>query len=103
MSPSPVERMPPGRLYFIELECAATGERRFVDYEFPGADYMFVDGNYSCDCNRSAIFGHEHVEDNCSDGRFILIRIWEDDIPAVRSELCDDIKWGGWVVRKAWP
>ena len=34
-----------------------------VDYPDDAAEFMFLDGNYCCDCNRSIIIRWEHGED----------------------------------------
>lgn len=52
-----------------------TGEARFYqdDYFDGGGVYQWVDGNYSCDCNRAILFGQAHgcVEDHeCGDGAY---------------------------------
>jgi len=44
-------------------------------------EYMWLDGNYSCDCNRELFFRRAAGEDpalddvTCGDGRFVLVSL----------------------------
>lgn len=80
-------------IVFIRKE--ATGEiRKHVDsYPWTG-DYMWADGNYSCDCNRHLFFERaDGAEPNWDDGicgdEAFAVRI-EDD---AGGELYRDDRW----------
>lgn len=65
-----------------EIRCNSTGEVRehetheiIMDGDEDPGDYIWSDGNYSCDCNRRLFFaraaGHdEDCDKDCSDGRY---------------------------------
>lgn len=76
-----------------------TGEQR--KYQIPGAEddllnleYMWAEGNYSCDCNRHLFFcragGEPDADPNCGESRFFVTPIergtdrviYQDDIDA---------------------
>ena len=67
----------------VEIRRNETGETRKYEYEYPwDGDYIWTDGNYSCDCNRRLFFGYaagekgEDIETECGKGAF-SIRIWD--------------------------
>ena len=65
----------------VLIEEVATGERRWHDdgEAHEATEFMWSDGNYSCDCNRELFFvraGNEPIgvyDVDCSDGRY---RVW---------------------------
>ena len=60
-------------MYQIAITKVATGETRYVDFSFEYLDYMWEEGNYSCDCNREMFFeraGGKEVDATCSEGRY---------------------------------
>lgn len=68
----------------VTLEQTATGERRtylddhgLMDGEF--SDYIWSEGNYSCDCNRQLFWnragGEDDVERGCGDGAYRVVGI----------------------------
>lgn len=47
--------------YQVLIRNNATGEDRLYAYEHDwhdSSDFLWTDGNYSCDCNRSLFFGY---------------------------------------------
>lgn len=77
---------------WVEIRNNATGEvRRYRDEYFnsPGSAsvYLWTDGNYGCDCNRSMFFaraGNEAEDDDepdveCGDEKFSALRAHCDD------------------------
>lgn len=82
----------------IEIRDNATGEIREIEHKISISPegipdpYLWVDGNYSCDCNRIIFFNAgQYIEDiPCSDGKFsIRIRDKETGIIYV-DELKED-------------
>ena len=66
-----------GAGYKVLLRNNETGEERFADYPFQWEeyhDYMWVDGNYGCDCNRHLFFeranGVEPNDEKCGDEKY---------------------------------
>lgn len=73
--------------YNVYITDTTTGEERLHRYEIPSPwgeadEFMWSDGNYSCDCNRALFFawaGDEGEPDiECGDWRF-RVRITADD------------------------
>lgn len=72
---------------------AATGQTAFVD-DGPFDDvteYMWSEGNFSCDCNRLLFFidalGLSDTEDSeCSDGKF-WVTVYDDNGKQVYNEI----------------
>lgn len=72
--------------YQLDIEDTTTGEvRRYADpYDWPTEDafvYQYVEGNYSCDCNRSLFFARaigalepELDDTHCGFGRYRIQR-----------------------------
>ncbi|MCP4585336.1 hypothetical protein [Pseudoalteromonas sp.] len=56
-------------MYKVAITKNSTGETRLCEYDFEwegldnGADYIWTDGNYSCDCNRAIFFAEANDED----------------------------------------
>ena len=50
-------------------------------YSFEGAEFMFTEGNYSCDCNKSVFIRQfcdkDFPEMKCGE-KIKLIKIWEE-------------------------
>jgi hypothetical protein len=66
------------------LRDTQTGEEGWHEYDHEGSGpdeehsiwYLWIDGNYSCDCNRlDFIYGDDGEERVCSDGRVELVRL----------------------------
>lgn len=62
--------------YGVWILDTQTGVRKLVT-GFPGpwdgsSDYLWTDGNYSCDCNRSLFFGDSDI--TCGEDRFRVIK-----------------------------
>ena len=66
-------------MYAVEITNNATGET--VLCTFPGEfdDFLWEEGNYSCDCNREIFFqrakGKEVDDACCGEGRFSYRRV----------------------------
>jgi hypothetical protein len=69
---------------FIEIRRNSDGVvRKYQDNYDWGGDYIWADGNYSCDCNRYLFFqraADDDEDDNtgCSDGKY-SVRITSED------------------------
>jgi len=69
----------------VLMLCRETGERRWIHHWSPvwkdgsdWSDFMWSEGNYSCDCNRRNFFNDvgAGLEDNeCGEGGFIVEKI----------------------------
>ncbi len=62
----------------VTLKDSKTGEVKTIDR--PGEDpYMWEDGNYSCDCNRSLFFYGLKIDESfpCGNARFELVKLEE--------------------------
>lgn len=62
----------------VHLLDTVTGERAVHnaegwDEEGEFADFIWRDGNWSCDCNRAVFFGHPDCE--CGDDRYVVEKI----------------------------
>lgn len=71
--------------YDVHIMRVSTGEVRV--YNYPGEwdyghDYMWSDGNYGCDCNRSLFFaragGEPDDETQCGETAFKIVKITQD-------------------------
>jgi len=63
--------------YKVLIRKNSTGETRLVDTELvwhhdTPDDWWWREGNFSCDCNRSGVFG-DGLEVECSDGKYTVI------------------------------
>lgn len=76
-------------MYQVAIRNNSTKEVRVIDYDCEWQEhstYMWVDGNFSCDCNRHVFFmgeeNDEHAVDiDCSDGKYsCLYAILEDGL-----------------------
>lgn len=66
----------------VEIRKNETGEIRLMrDLDWRG-DFIWSEGNYSCDCNRSSFFGDD---ENCSLDRY-SVRITADSGEELYSE-----------------
>lgn len=73
-----------------------TAEIRQYRYPYPwdsASEYLWSEGNYSCDCNRALFFAEAHGENDpdrdCGDERYVL-KIVSDDSS---EELYQDDGW----------
>ncbi len=70
-----------GYYYDIHFKCVETGETRIYHDDYKREEkhdfFIWADGNYSCDCNRSIFFYDydENKEMDCSDGRIVIEKI----------------------------
>lgn len=74
-------------MYNIALQDKETGETKIIKYESQFkdgddedndmvVDFMWTEGNYSCDCNRHVFFYDSDAGENpCGDKRFNLVKI----------------------------
>lgn len=66
----------------VEIRKNETGEIRLMrDLDWHG-DFIWSEGNYSCDCNRSSFFGDD---EDCSEGKY-SVRITADSGEELYSE-----------------
>jgi hypothetical protein len=79
--------------YAVHIRNNATGEvREYRDnLDWHGSSlYWWSEGNMSCDCNRHNIFreagGESATDENCSDGRYTVVRITLDDGTVYENE-----------------
>lgn len=80
-------------MYRVAIRQNATGEIRIREFDSEweeGSDFLWEEGNYSCDCNRSTFF-HQSGPDTldsgkCGDERFDVISITLPDGTEVYSE-----------------
>jgi len=83
--------------YRIMLTDRTTGETRHVEttpeWESDATDFLWTDGNQSCDCNRGQSFamaaGEKDPNIPCGDGRFFL-RVEKDDGEVVYNDAPPD-------------
>lgn len=66
----------------VRLRDTQTGETREFECKYDhigcgpdNARYIWTEGNYSCDCNRSLSFGVSFEDARCGDGRYELDRL----------------------------
>lgn len=78
----------------VTIRKNATGEERTyrhdMRWEAEGDQYMWSEGNYSCDCNRYLFFQRAHDEDEedfeCGDTAYTVVKIVTDDGAQVYAE-----------------
>ena len=51
-----------------------------------GSDFMWSDGNFSCDCNRALFFYDHDIDIECGESRFAVLGIRIDDGTFVYSD-----------------
>jgi len=66
----------------VTIRKVSTGEERTVEVTTIGGVYWWTDGNMSCDCNRSDLFGD--ADDTCGHSRF-MVRIEALGIDELKS------------------
>lgn len=69
----------------VLIQRNATGEQRWYEAGeiHEGVEYMWADGNYSCDCNRALFWaragGELDLEVPCSESAFTVLKIERED------------------------
>ena len=76
-------------MYAVTLKKTSTGEiRKHIapDENWFDAEFMWTDGNYSCDCNRALYFARAAGEDDteaweqkCGDSAYKMISVVDGD------------------------
>jgi hypothetical protein len=69
--------------YKITLRDLQTGYTRTIEHEYADdghAIYMWEDGNYSCDCNRSIFLYNLGLDESwpCGEGKILVTEITDD-------------------------
>lgn len=60
-------------VHIVEVASGKTAEMEESIWPGDGSEWLWTDGNYSCDCNR-ALFVHGKDSDDieCSEGRYLI-------------------------------
>ena len=76
--------------HYVVLKDTKTGETRAIQAAHDGVlhegtEFMWNEGNYSCDCNREIFFYGHNIDHtiSCGNSRF---RIIANNIPGLRNE-----------------
>jgi len=83
--------------HYVILKDTMTGETRAIqathngELLHEGTEFMWSEGNYSCDCNRADFFYGRDANGECGNSRFRIVatnipdlRVEEEDEPTVR-------------------
>ena len=68
-------------VHIVEVASGKTAKMEEPIWPGDATEYLWTDGNYSCDCNRALfVHGKDSDDTECSEGRY---RIWVTDGDAV--------------------
>lgn len=68
----------------LYLQCVTTREEREIPVDWPAEQYVWLEGNFSCDCNRELFWlraqsADEPEDTACGVERFRISRVVLDD------------------------
>ncbi len=67
-------------MYVVTMRNNATGEVRSLQQEGEWGDYLWTEGNWSCDCNRAILFhGKSDVKRSCGMSQYVILQVSLED------------------------